>query len=40
MKLYHDIYGYEMVTNIKNIEADAFTLKCRYKTLLDIGLYP
>ncbi|MCK9479949.1 MAG: type II/IV secretion system protein [Firmicutes bacterium] len=40
MKLYHDIYGYEMVINIKGIEADAFTLKCRYKTLLDIGFIP
>lgn len=40
MKLYHDIYGYEMATSIKNIEADAFTLKCRYKTLLDIGFMP
>ena len=40
MKLYHDIYGYEMIDGIKNIEADAFTLKCRYKTLLDIGFIP
>jgi type IV pilus assembly protein PilB len=40
MKLYHDIYGYEMISGIKNIEADAFTLKCRYKPLLDIGFMP
>ncbi|NLB81696.1 MAG: type II/IV secretion system protein [Clostridiaceae bacterium] len=40
LKLYHDIYGHEIATNIKNIVADALTLKCRYKTLLDIGFMP
>ncbi|MCK9480111.1 MAG: hypothetical protein M0R40_11565, partial [Firmicutes bacterium] len=40
MKLYHDIYGYDMISSIKNIEADTFTLKCRYKTLLDISFIP
>lgn len=40
LNVYHAIYGYEIRQNMKTIETDDFTLKCKYKTLLDIGFIP
>lgn len=37
LNVYHSMYGYEV---IQNIEPDDFTLKCKYKPLLNIGFIP
>jgi len=40
LKVYYEIYGYEIIQNTKNLEVDDLALKFKRKTLLDIGFIP